>query len=350
MSLGGCIVAGLRLLPAERAHRLTIAALKTGFGGSTSAKPDPALKQRLFGLEFPSPVGLAAGFDKNAEVPDAMLRLGFGFVEIGSVTPRPQAGNPQPRLFRLPEDRAVINRMGFNNDGVAAVKQRLAARDRSAGIVGVNLGKNKDTEKAADDYAIGARELGALADYLVVNVSSPNTPGLRALQGAAELSAIVDAVRSELPKDNVPAVLVKIAPDLGDSDKADIAGAVGAGGIDGLIVSNTTIGRPESLKGAAKSEAGGLSGRPLTGLALQTLKDMRALLGAGVPLIGVGGISNARDAWDRITAGASLIQFYTALVYAGPGLVNDINAGLADRLKAGGFASIADAVGTSAGN
>jgi dihydroorotate dehydrogenase len=350
MSLSRVIVAALRLLPAERAHRLTIAALKAGLAGSSSARPDPVLNQHLFGLDFPSPVGLAAGFDKNAEVPDAMLRLGFGFVEIGSVTPRPQAGNPQPRLFRLPEDRAVINRMGFNNDGVAAVRQRLEKRDRPAGIVGVNLGKNKETEKASDDYAIGARELGPFADYLVVNVSSPNTPGLRALQGAAELNAIVSATCAELPAGNRPAVLVKIAPDLGDSDKADIAGAVRAGGIDGLIISNTTIGRPDTLKGAAKGETGGLSGQPLTGLALRTLKDMRSLLGADVPLIGVGGISNGQDAWERITAGASLIQLYTALVYEGPGLVGELNADLARRTRQAGFASIAEAVGSAADN
>lgn len=340
------MVALARQLPAEPAHRLTIAGLKMGLGGRADEQPAPSLKQSLFGLDFPSPVGLAAGFDKNAEVPDAMLRLGFGFVEIGSVTPRPQAGNPKPRLFRLADDGAVINRMGFNNEGVPAVLKRLEARNRAAGILGVNLGKNKDSADAAADYAIGARELGGHADYMVVNVSSPNTPGLRALQSAAELNAIVAAVRDALPQTGGPAVLVKIAPDLEDNDKADIAAAVQAGGIDGLIISNTTITRPETLRDSNKTETGGLSGKPLTSLALQTLKDMRRLLGSAIPLVGVGGISSGQDAYERICAGASLVQLYTALVYAGPPLVMEINRVLAERLKADGFTTISDAVGS----
>ncbi|MEQ8710940.1 MAG: quinone-dependent dihydroorotate dehydrogenase [Rhodospirillales bacterium] len=346
MSIQSMMLALARQLPAEPAHRLTINGLKLGLGGMTREQPAASLKQRLFGLDFPSPVGLAAGFDKNAEVPDAMLRLGFGFVEVGSVTPRPQAGNPKPRLFRLAQDGAVINRMGFNNDGVPAVLGRLRDRNRDAGIVGVNLGKNKDSTDAAADYATGARELGKYADYMVVNVSSPNTPGLRALQGAGELTAIVGAVRAALPATGGPAVLVKIAPDLEDRDKADIAAAVQTGGIDGLIISNTTITRPETLRDHRKTETGGLSGKPLTELALQTLKDMRRHLGPATPLVGVGGISSGIDAYDRICAGASLVQLYTALIYAGPALVTEINRVLTGRLKADGFATIADAVGS----
>jgi len=335
----------LRFLPPETAHRLSLRLLAMApralFGaGSTD---DPILASHAFGLDFPNPVGLAAGYDKNAEAFGPALGLGFGFAEIGSVTPRPQPGNPQPRLFRLREDRAVINRMGFNNDGLEAVAARLSRRGRY-GIIGANLGKNKDSADAAADYAAGVRALGPHADYLVINVSSPNTPGLRALQGREPLAALIAAVRAARAAAHPP-VLLKIAPDLTEADKQDIAEVALAGGLDGLIVSNTTIARPPALRGAAKTETGGLSGRPLFVPSTAVLADMYRLTGGTLPLIGVGGIASADDAYAKIRAGASLLQIYTALVYEGPGLVNRIKRGLAARLRADGFTSIAQAIG-----
>jgi dihydroorotate dehydrogenase len=269
----------LRFLPPETAHRLSLRLLAMAppalFGaGSTD---DPILASHAFGLDFPNPVGLAAGYDKNAEAFGPALGLGFGFAEIGSVTPRPQPGNPQPRLFRLREDRAVINRMGFNNDGLEAVAARLSRRGRD-GIIGANLGKNKDSADAAADYAAGVRALGPHADYLVINVSSPNTPGLRALQGREPLAALIAAVRAARGAAHPP-VLLKIAPDLSEADKQDIAEVALGGGLDGLIVSNTTIARPPALRGAAKTETGGLSGRPLFVPSTAVLADMYRLTG-----------------------------------------------------------------------
>jgi dihydroorotate dehydrogenase len=335
----------LRLLPPETAHRLSLRLLAWAPRAlvGTSRPDDPILASRAFGLDFPNPVGLAAGYDKNAEAFGPAMRLGFGFVEIGSVTPRPQAGNPQPRLFRLTEDRAVINRMGFNNDGLAAVAARLARR-KAGGIIGANLGKNKDSADAAADYAAGVRALGPHADYLVINVSSPNTPGLRALQGRKPLAALIAAVR-EARGAARPPLLLKIAPDLTEADKQDIAEVALASGLDGLIVSNTTIARPADLRGAAKAETGGLSGRPLFAPSTAVLSDMYRLTGGKLPLIGVGGIGSAADAYAKIRAGASLLQIYTALVYEGPGLVERIKQGLAAKLRADGFTSIAQAVG-----
>ncbi len=338
----------VRLFDPEQAHGLTIKALKSGLVPAQPRIDDPALKVRLWGIDFPNPVGLAAGFDKNAEVPDAMLSQGFGFVEIGSVTPRPQPGNPKPRMFRLSEDRAVINRMGFNNEGLQAVAARLAARPRK-GIVGANLGKNKDTEDAASDYEKGVQALGPLSDYLVINVSSPNTPGLRALQGRGPLEDLVGRTRaalSALPK--APPLLLKIAPDLTDEDKRDIAEVALGGALDGLIVSNTTIARPDSLQSAHKGETGGLSGAVLFQPATAVLRDMYRLTGGKLPLVGVGGIASAEDAYAKIRAGASLVQLYSALVYQGTGLVTRINRGLVDLLKRDGLASISDAVGRDA--
>ena len=341
----------LRLLPPETAHRLTIrllAALPPAWAGARRAE-DPLLATRVFGIDFPNPVGLAAGFDKSAEVFARMPALGFGFVEIGSVTPRPQGGSPRPRLFRLVEDRAIVNRMGFNNDGLAAVAARLSARqDGARGILGANLGKNKDSADAAADYVAGARALAPLADYLVVNVSSPNTPGLRALQGRAPLVALLAAVRGAL--DAVGArtpLLLKIAPDLSEADRVDIAEVALDGRVDGLIVSNTTLARPPSLRSAAAAEAGGLSGRPLLAPSTAVLADMYRLTEGRLPLIGVGGIASAEDAYAKIRAGASLVQLYTALVYQGPGLIGRIKRGLAARLRIDGFARLADAVGTA---
>ncbi|WP_374380780.1 quinone-dependent dihydroorotate dehydrogenase [Dongia sp.] len=336
----------LFLLEAEKAHRLAVRALAACPAPSAPAVADPILAQRLWSLDFPNPVGLAAGFDKNAECFDGALGLGFGFVEIGSVTPRPQGGNPQPRLFRLVADRAVINRMGFNNDGMEAVAARLTQRDPARGIVGVNLGKNKETADAAADYELGVARLGPLADYLVINVSSPNTPGLRALQGKEPLADLIRrtrAARDALGKR--PPLLLKIAPDLTEDDQRDIALVALEEGLDGLIVSNTTIARPPLQSGDLANETGGLSGAPLLAPSTALLGRMYRLTEGRLPLIGVGGIASAADAYAKIRAGASLIQFYSAMIYRGPGLARRIVAELPALLRADGFAHLKDAVG-----
>jgi dihydroorotate dehydrogenase len=333
----------LRVLDAEQAHRAAIAALRLGRPFLRARPDDPILATRLWGRDFPNPLGIAAGFDKHAEAPDALLALGFGSVEIGSVTPLPQPGNPRPRVFRLVEDEAVINRYGFNSDGIEAVAARLAARPRR-GIVGVNLGKNRQTQDAADDYVKGAAALARFADYLVVNVSSPNTPGLRALQGRAPLEELVSRVQAAMP-DPAPPLLVKIAPDMTQEDLADVAAVATGCGLAGIIVSNTTIARPATLRGAARGEAGGLSGRPLFEASTAALSSMWRLTRGRIPLIGVGGVSSGADAYAKIRAGASLVQLYTALVFHGPGLVGRIKHELAELLRREGFASVARAVG-----
>ncbi|MCW5725127.1 MAG: quinone-dependent dihydroorotate dehydrogenase [Maricaulaceae bacterium] len=333
----------LRLLPPETAHSASLVGLRLGLGPKQRAADDPVLRTRLAGLDLPNPVGLAAGYDKNAEAPDALLAMGFGFVECGAVTPRPQAGNPRPRLFRLTEDKAVINRMGFNNAGLAAFKARLSARAGRPGVVGVNLGANKDSDDRAADYVQGLSGLDGLAGFFTVNISSPNTPGLRALQGKDALDDLlgrVMAARGAAP------VFLKVAPDIGAADVAVIADAVKAHGVDALIVSNTTIERPASLKSRHAAEAGGLSGLPLLARSTALLKEFRAALGPEIPLIGVGGIQCANCVMAKIRAGASAVQLYTALVYQGPGLVGRIKRDLAARLKAEGFSSVAEAVGT----
>ena len=317
-------------LDAETAHGLTIATLKCAPWRSPPAS-GPALATRLFGLDFPNPLGLAPGFDKNAEVPDAMLGLGFGFVEIGTVTPRPQAGNPKPRLFRLAEDEAVINRLGFNNKGHAAALALLLAR-KNSGIVGVNIGANKDSEDPGADYVEGLERFAAVASYITVNISSPNTPGLRALQSRAALRVLLlrlAAARAALKRR--PPLLLKIAPDLGNSELEDIATVCLEGLVDGIIISNTTLARP-GLVSVHRSETGGLSGKPLFALSTQMLAKTYGITGGKIPLIGVGGISDAETAWMKIRAGASLVQLYSALVYRGPGLVTTILAGLKQRL------------------
>jgi len=307
----------------------------------------PVLAIRCFGLDFPTPLGLAAGFDKNAQVIAEALGLGFSFTEFGTVTPRPQAGNPKPRIFRLPEQRAVINRLGFNNQGLDVVVrrlQRLRARTRPiGGWVGGNIGRNKDSTDAVADYVAGAARLSPLVDYLTVNVSSPNTPGLRALQGRASLTELLSAVQAArlVP---VP-VLVKIAPDLGEGELEDIVGAVLDTRIAGIIVSNTTIGRPEGLSSKLASEAGGLSGPPLFPLSTEMLRRAYRLTKDQVPLIGVGGVASADEAYTKIRCGASLVQIYTALIYEGPGLVAKITSGLAARLESDGYKRLEDAVG-----
>jgi dihydroorotate dehydrogenase len=330
-------------IPPETAHRLTLAALRTA-PLPRRLEMAPTLIQRVGGIPFPNPVGLAPGFDKNAEVPDAMLGMGFGFVEVGTVTPRPQAGNPRPRLFRLVEDRAVINRMGFNNDGADVVARRLHARPATPGIVGVNIGANKDSVDRIADYAEMTRIMAPLARYLTINISSPNTPGLRDLQDEGALAALLDAVIMARGASATP-IFLKLAPDLTPSDIDSICRIAIDRRIDALIVSNTTIGRPP-LRSPHAGESGGLSGEPLRELALQRLRDFRKASGGMIPLIGVGGIASADDAWARIRAGASLVQVYSALVYEGPGLVRRIVKGLTERIRAEGLNSIAEAVGS----
>jgi dihydroorotate dehydrogenase len=344
-----------RLLTPEAAHRATIDALRLryrlGFGRRPPADDPASLRVELWGRSFPNPVGLAAGFDKNAEVPDAMLGFGFGFVEVGSVTPRPQDGNPKPRVYRLPEDRALINRLGFNNEGLPSVAARLTRRRGRPGIVGANLGKNRDTTDESADYVRGVSMLAPLADYLVVNISSPNTPGLRALQRKNSVTRLLErlqAARAAAVPSTPPPLLLKIAPDLDAQEREDLAEAALATKVDGLIVSNTTVARPSTLRGHHAPEPGGLSGKPLLAPSTQVLADMYRRTGGKVPLIGVGGIASGADAYDKIRAGASLVQLYTALVYQGPGLVARIKQDLAALLARDGFASVADAVGSAA--
>ena len=339
-------------LDAETAHRATIGALKLM---PMRGAPDFAdeLASEVAGLRFPSPVGLAAGFDKNAEVPDAMLALGFGFVEVGTVTPKPQGGNPKPRLFRLAEDRAVINRMGFNNRGQQAALERLAMRPRR-GIVGVHIGANKDSADRIADYVEGVKRMGRLGVFLTINVSSPNTPGLRALQDEGALRELLAAVRETRDEmrpplegfPRSPLLFLKIAPDLEPEEIDSVARAAIEGGVDALIVANTTLSRP-ALRSKHRNEAGGLSGAPLKELALQRLKDFRAATGGAMPLIAVGGIENGVDAYARIRAGASLVQLYTALVYQGPVVAKSILGELRTLLRRDGFATLAEAVGAS---
>lgn len=342
----------LRRLDPETAHRLTIAGLRLPLGRQAGDPDLPSLRSQVMGLDFANPVGLAAGFDKHAEVPDALLGLGFGFVEVGSITPRPQPGNPRPRVFRLEEDGAVINRYGFNSDGLEAAAARLRKRRGRSGVVGVNVGANKDSDDPAADYAQGVRALRDLASYFVVNVSSPNTPGLRLLQGRDSLDRLLDGVmvaRAESGETSMPPLLVKIAPDLAPEDCRDIAEVAVARSIDGLIVGNTTISRPP-LMGAHKDEAGGLSGAPLFELSTRLLAEMYRLTEGKLALIGTGGIASGRDAYLKIKAGASLVQLYTALVYEGPQLVHKIKRELADLLATDGYTNISQAVGVDARN
>ena len=328
------------LLEGERARRRTVTGLQLLPAGAPAK--DEMLAIRVAGLDFPNPVGLAAGFDKDAEVFGQILRLGFGFAEVGTLTPFPQAGNPRPRLFRLPEDKAVINRMGFNNRGLEAARARLD--NRSGGIVGVNIGANKDGGDRIGDYVTGVRKMAPVADYLTVNISSPNTPGLRALQDKVALDDLLSAV-IEARGSRKPPIFLKLAPDLERSDIDDVSEVSIARGIDALIVSNTTVSRPK-LTSPHKDEAGGLSGAPLKHLALERLRDFRSATGGAIPLIGVGGIENGADAYERIRAGASLVQLYSSLVYAGPGLARRICRELKALLSREGFRNVAEAVGT----
>lgn len=330
-------------LDPELAHTLSLGALKALPLGGTNRCEGP-LATEVAGLRFPNPLGMAAGFDKDGEVPDALLGLGFGFAEVGSITPLPQGGNPRPRLFRLAEDRAVINRMGFNNGGAEKAVERLARRHGRPGVVGINIGANKDSTDRIADYATMARLMAPLASYLAVNVSSPNTPGLRALQDEGALNALLDAVLEARGATKVP-VFLKVAPDLEPADIDAIARIARDKQLGALIVSNTTISRPQ-LRSRHASEAGGLSGEPLRMLALQRLRDFRKATGGKVPLVGVGGIATAEQAWERIRAGASLVQLYSAMAYEGPGIAGTIVRGLERLMMRDGFATIAEAVGS----
>ena len=331
----------LSRLDAENAHGLAIAALRSGLVPADRNPDPPSLAVEVWGRRLSNPIGLAAGFDKNAEVPDAALAMGFGFVEIGTVTPKPQPGNPRPRLFRLPEDRGVINRMGFNGGGLDAALPRLRDRPRK-GFVGVNVGANKDSEDRAGDYAICAKALAPYADYLVCNVSSPNTPGLRNLQGRQQLADLLKRVQDAIAAKPVPLV-VKIAPDATDDDLDDIVTVCRDLQMDGIIVGNTTLSRPASLISPRKSETGGLSGAPLTHLSTEVLRKTARRVEGQFPLIGCGGVTSGSDAYAKIRAGASLVQLYSALVYEGPPLVRRIKDELASALAHDGFKSVADA-------
>lgn len=331
-------------LDPETGHRLAI----RGLAALPARAPVAAgpLAVEVAGLAFPNPVGVAAGFDKDAEVPDALLGLGFGFTEVGSITPLPQAGNPRPRLFRLVEDEAVINRMGFNNSGGAVALARLKARAGRPGIVGVNVGANKDSADRIADYAVMARMMARHASYLCVNISSPNTPGLRALQDESALTGLLDAVIAARDEAGSAApIFLKVAPDLEPADIDAIARIALDKKLGALVVSNTTILRPV-LRSHHAHETGGLSGAPLRALATQRLRDFRKATGGNVPLVGVGGIATAEHAWERIRAGASLVQLYSAMVYEGPGLGAQIVRGLERLMRRDGFASIAEAVGS----
>jgi dihydroorotate dehydrogenase len=336
----------LRWMDPERAHDLALHGLRFGLAGQAVAADDPALAIEVIGRRFANPIGLAAGFDKNAAAVPALMRLGFGFIETGTVTRRPQAGNPRPRLFRLAEDRAVINRMGFNNAGLPAYLDRLAARPHGPVLLGANVGINKEGADPNRDYPALIAAVAPHADYVVINVSSPNTPGLRDLQGEAQLRAILRAVAAEVP--NRPPLLVKIAPDLSNEALAVLVETCVAEGVQGLIVSNTTITRPADLRSPGAREAGGLSGVPLMRLSTAVLARAFLLARGRLALVGVGGVSTGQDALTKIRAGASLVQLYTGFAYAGPVLIPRLKAELAAALRAAGFTTVKDAVGSDA--
>jgi dihydroorotate dehydrogenase len=345
--LAGIASRSLFVFDPEIAHNLSIIALKTGISPVCPPRPDPRLAQTVAGIRFENPVGLAAGYDKNAEVPDTLLKLGFGHVEVGTLTPKPQVGNDKPRLFRLVEDRAVINRFGFNNQGHDAVFARLSARGNAKGIVGVNIGANKDSADRIADYVLGIRRFYSLATYFTVNISSPNTPGLRDLQARESLAALLSAVLAARNEEadrggkRLP-VFLKIAPDLTEEGLDDVAAEALAHDLDGLIVSNTTLSR-EGLKDQDQAkQAGGMSGAPLFAKSTAVLARMRKRVGSDLPIIGVGGVGSAENALEKIRAGADLVQVYSCMVYEGPAQPGDINRGLSKLLDRDGIASIRD--------
>jgi dihydroorotate dehydrogenase len=334
-----------RLFAPETAHDLALKALEAGLG-PIAPPSDPILATELVGMKLPNPIGLAAGFDKNARVPGPMLRAGFGFVECGTVTPKAQPGNPKPRIFRLREDYGIVNRLGFNNKGLIQFTDRLR-RCRAEGVIGANVGANKDATDRVADYCAGYKAVAPHAAYVTVNVSSPNTPGLRDLQNPDALVELLDRLREvRAASGELRPLFLKVAPDLTDRQITDIAQVLPAR-VDGLIVSNTTIGRPDSLRSDKKGETGGLSGRPLFELSTAKLKEFRAALPEGFPLIGAGGIASGMDAFVKIQAGATAVQLYSAMVYEGPELPARIARDLAAILKANGFTNVRQAVGTA---
>ncbi len=332
----------------ETAHGLTIKALKRGAVRTCKSIDEPMLHQDLFGLSFKNPVGLAAGFDKNAEVIDPILGLGFGFTEVGTVTPKPQAGNPKPRVFRDPKSESVINAMGFPNEGLDVFTQNFENSKRD-GVVGINIGMNKDQASPADDYCDLIRALAPKADYLTVNISSPNTPGLRDLQKKDALLELLDAMmgarRDACGDDRPPALLVKLAPDLDDAQQAEIADALLEASVDGVILSNTTLDRPDYLPERYRDRKGGLSGQPVREKSTAIIRNFYKLTEGRLPIIGVGGVQKAAHAYEKIKAGASLVQLYTGMIYEGPEIAYHINSGLVELLKEDGFSSLKDAVG-----
>lgn len=340
----------------EKAHGLTLKIMKSRLLPSNGSIDDPALEQTIMGLRFPNPVGLSAGFDKNAEVIAPSFRMGFGFVEVGTVTPKPQNGNPKPRVFRDPANEAVINRMGFPNGGMnvfkANLEKFLSQNIRPRGVVGLNIGMNKSQTNPAKDYAVLIKMLAPMADYLTINISSPNTPGLRDLQKREPLLELLDAVKEERTKAcgaHPPPVLVKLAPDLDETQQEELASVALEAGIDGLILTNTTLDRPEALPEKFAAEKGGLSGQPLTEKSTGVIGNFYKLTKGSIPIIGVGGISSGKQAYDKIKAGASLVQVYSALVFKGPGLINEINTELLKLLAADGYTNIGDAIGAAHG-
>ncbi len=354
MSLHDIASRALHVLDPEDAHRWAIKGLKMGLGPRQSDVDDPILAINVAGLPLSNCVGLAAGFDKNAEVPAAMARAGFGFVECGTVTPLPQVGNPRPRLFRLTPDQAVINRMGFNNEGLEPFASRLSALKvrRAEGVVGANIGANKDAADRIADYVTGLTRLWGLSDYFTINISSPNTPGLRALQTKAALEELLGRIaeaRGLLKAAGTVdyPIFLKVAPDLEDGEVEAIIETVKANGLNGVIVSNTTIARPDHLASPHKGESGGLSGKPLLDASTAMLARFHAANNGHLALIGAGGVASGADALAKIKAGACAVQLYSALVYGGPGLVQRIKADLAARLRAEGFASVTDAIGAA---
>lgn len=352
MSLHDLAARALHAFDPEDAHGLAIKGLKAGLGPRDSGPGDPMLSISLAGMHLSSCVGLAAGFDKNAEVPDAMLAAGFGFVEAGTVTPLPQAGNPRPRLFRLTQDQAVINRMGFNNEGLEVFAERLSRRAGRHGFVGANIGANKDATDRIQDYVIGLTRLWGLSDYFTANISSPNTPGLRALQTRAALEELLGRLaetRAMLKAGSTSdyPIFLKVAPDLEDGEVEAIVETVVANGLDGIIVSNTTIARPPGLRSAQAGETGGLSGAPLLEPSTAVLRRFHVAAAGRTALIGAGGVADGAGAYAKIRAGARAVQLYSALVYGGPGLVSRIKRDLARCLRADGFAAVEDAVGAA---
>lgn len=336
----------LFMLDAESAHCLTIDVLKSGLLPSRGAVRDDRLKVSLAGIAFPNPVGLAAGFDKNAEVPDAILKLGFGFTEVGTLTPRAQAGNPKPRVFRVEDQWGVINRLGFNNEGHEAAIKRLETRENRDGILGINIGANKDSEDFVADYEKGIEVFAHLASYFTVNISSPNTPGLRNLQGGEALKVLLERVFEVLGRQKYqPPIFLKLAPDLNESEMDEIAEVINASALSAVMISNTTLSRNAIAGHKRAEEAGGLSGSPLFERSTIVLAKFRQRLRDDLPIIGIGGVKDGATAWDKLEAGASLVQLYSCMVYAGPNIARTICNGLLERIESEGLSNLSGVTG-----